>query len=401
MNPSAQAPSREPGNSPHLRLGLSCGDPASCDTLLGERPHLISIDAVTIPREALQRMKAAVAAVERVVSLPAYRDRTLRHAAGIARFDPGILGVFIGYDFHLQDGQPQLIEINTNAGGGMINAVLAQPAEAPLDDLQPYEDRYLAMFRAEWRRQRGDRPLHSIAIVDDQPAGQYLYPEFLLFRAVFRRHGLDARIVDAADLSYREGRLRDGNHPIDLVYNRLTDFMLDEPRHAALRAACLDGAVVLTPNPRAHALYANKRNLTLLSHPHLLHELGVAAEDVATLAAGVPATVEVTPELGDMLWNGRRELFFKPAAGFGSKAVYRGDKLTRRVWQEILAGDYVAQKFIPPGRRANRHGEDLKEDFRLYVYAGETQLIAARLYRGQTTNFRTPTGGFAPVRVTD
>jgi hypothetical protein len=42
---------------------------------------------------------------------------------------------------------------------------------------------------------------------------------------------------------------------------------------------------------------------------------------------------------------------------------------------------------------------DLKLDVRAYVYAGNIQLIAARLYSGQTTNFRTLGGGFAPVFV--
>ena len=39
----------------------------------------------------------------------------------------------------------------------------------------------------------------------------------------------------------------------------------------------------------------------------------------------------------------------------------------------------------------------LKVDLRCYVYAGEIQFLAARLYRGQTANLRTPGGGFAPV----
>ena len=39
----------------------------------------------------------------------------------------------------------------------------------------------------------------------------------------------------------------------------------------------------------------------------------------------------------------------------------------------------------------------LKADVRNYAYAGEVRLVAARLYQGQTTNFRTPGGGFAPV----
>ena len=40
-----------------------------------------------------------------------------------------------------------------------------------------------------------------------------------------------------------------------------------------------------------------------------------------------------------------------------------------------------------------------KMDVRLYTYNGDTLLPAARLYQGQTTNFRTPGGGFAPVLV--
>ena len=39
----------------------------------------------------------------------------------------------------------------------------------------------------------------------------------------------------------------------------------------------------------------------------------------------------------------------------------------------------------------------LKFDLRCYAYDGRVQFTAARLYQGQTTNFRTPGGGFAPV----
>ena len=39
----------------------------------------------------------------------------------------------------------------------------------------------------------------------------------------------------------------------------------------------------------------------------------------------------------------------------------------------------------------------LKADIRNYAYGGVVKLVAARLYQGQTTNFRTPGGGFAPV----
>ena len=38
-----------------------------------------------------------------------------------------------------------------------------------------------------------------------------------------------------------------------------------------------------------------------------------------------------------------------------------------------------------------------KADIRLFTYDGHVLLAVARLYQGQTTNFRTPGGGFAPV----
>jgi hypothetical protein len=189
---------------------------------------------------------------------------------------------------------------------------------------------------------------------------------------------------------------------VDLVYNRLTDFYLEAPAHLALRGAYEAGAVVLTPHPRAHALYADKRNLITLSDDSTLAALGVPTEARAILVAGVPRTESVTPERAEALWAERRKLFFKPAAGYGSKAAYRGDKLTRRVWQEILQSNYVAQALVKPSERrleVDQSETDLKLDVRAYAYNGTIQLVAARLYEGQTTNFRTPGGGFAPVFV--
>ncbi|MFM8339645.1 MAG: hypothetical protein ACKN9C_06615, partial [Fluviibacter sp.] len=86
--------------------------------------------------------------------------------------------------------------------------------------------------------------------------------------------------------------------------------------------------------------------------------------------------------------------FFKPQAGFGSRAAYRGDKLTKRVFEDIIQGGYVAQTFAPPPEVVIHGGSvaettTLKYDLRVYAYDGQIQLLAARLYQGQTTNFRT------------
>ena len=240
-----------------------------------------------------------------------------------------------------------------------------------------------------------------IAIVDDRPEEQYLYPEFLLAQRFFMKHGMEAVVADAGQLRYEGGALLAEGQPVDLVYNRLVDFALDRPEHAALRAAYLDDAVVVTPNPRVHALYADKRNLILLSDQAALQSWGLAPEMIADLA-GVPRTVLVTSQNAQQLWERRKTLFFKPAGGHGGKAVYRGDKVTKGVWADIIRGGYVAQEFAAPSERMIKldgSHQARKTDVRLYVYDGQILLTAARLYQGQTTNFRTPGGGFAPVFV--
>jgi hypothetical protein len=379
-------------------------------SLLESHPHLYSSLPVFVAPEQVRCMAAIIDAVESVVALPAYRERVLAWAPESARHDPGPLGVFLGYDFHVGADGSRLIEINTNAGGALLNLLLARAQRACCvevralaggpRDLHALENELMEMFREEWRRQRGAAPLRSVAVVDEQPAGQYLYPEFLLFQRLFERHGVEAVIADVGDLEARDGALRAAGRRVDLVYNRLTDFGLDRPESAVLRRAWMERLAVVTPHPRAHALYADKRNLSLLGDDALLAAWGVPPQARALLAAGVPRTVVVDPGHAAELWARRRRLFFKPAGGFGSRGSYRGEKLTKKVFEEILRGDYVAQEYAPPGERLRPDAHapvTLKVDLRNYVYAGKVQLVAARLYQGQTTNFRTPGGGFAPL----
>ena len=384
--------------------------------LAESHPHLFSRSAVFLDAGVMDQITDAVATLERVIALPGWQQQALDRAPPIARLDHGPAGVFMGYDFHLADGGPRLIEINSNAGGALLNAALARAHRAccesfqqvfdPRDRLRHLDEAFVAMFRAEWQAQRGDAPLRNILIVDDAPEAQYLAPEFQMARALFAAHGLTAVVADPRELQWRDGALwhpaLPAGTPGDLVYNRLTDFYLQDSGHEALQQAYLAGAAVVTPHPRTHALYADKRNLVTLSDAALLERWGVNEADRALLRRVVPATQRVTADHAEALWAQRRGLFFKPAAGFGARAAYRGDKLTRRVWSEILAGDYVAQATVPPSERlVSVEGQTtrLKLDLRAYTYRGQVQLLAARTWAGQTTNFRTEGGGFSPVVV--
>ena len=404
-----------------------------------QQPQFFSSADITIAAGQMQAMADIINAIESVIAMPAYQAHALAQSPEIARLPVKSRSVFMGYDFHLTESGPKLIEINTNAGGGLLNAyLLASHGHAEMG--ARIRDEFVAMFREEWYLERGDAPLRRIAIVDENPAEQFLAPEFELFKELFEQHGIAAVVADPGEFESDGQQLLHAGQPVDLIYNRLTDFALDATVNRKIRAIFESGGVVITPHPRAHALYADKRNLMQLSDETALQALGVDEPTRQTLLAGIPKTVAVTPELGEQFWAERKRWFFKPPAGFGGRAAYRGDKLTKRVFEEILHGGYIAQEIAPPSEYAvnlpplqgeGRGGDGsnspatthpppslplvpgdtgpvghkeggvttMKADIRCYVYAGHIQFVAARLYQGQTTNFRTLGGGFAPVFV--
>lgn len=273
------------------------GDPDLWASLGKARPNLFSDAPVFLSEGDIAEMLGVVRAVEAATALPGYRDAALAWAPQIARHDFGPLGVFMGYDFHLAADRPKLIEVNTNAGGAFLNALLAKAQRACCAEIAAavgkpgdgeFDPAVFSMFQNEWTLQRKTGMPSRIAIVDDRPEDQYLYPEFLLARRFLRKHGIESVVADASQLRYRQGRLSIDGQAIDVVYNRLVDFPLDRPEHAALRAAYLDDAVVLTPNPRVHALFADKRNMTLLSDEAAPRSWGLSQEMLADLA-GCPA----------------------------------------------------------------------------------------------------------------
>ncbi|HDZ09644.1 hypothetical protein LCGC14_0006740 [marine sediment metagenome] len=383
--------------------------------LPNERDQILSITAwqqffsntaVFVPDHEMGLMQSIVHAIEAVVALPKYRSSALSWAPENAQVDPGPSGAFMGYDFHLGADGPRLIEVNTNAGGAFLNAVMRHVqiqccgASTRMSGAESFDSAVVAQFDSEWRAQRGSGRPKTIAIVDEQPAEQHLYPEFRLAQQLLRNNGFDALILSPSDLRYEGGALYSGDKQIDMVYNRLVDFGLQAPEQAALRSAWLDGSAVITPNPFVHALRADKRNLALLSDRDTLLDWGLSREHSEFLQHGVPRTVQVNATNADELWQQRKQLFFKPVAGHGSKGVYRGSKLTKGTFARILDSDYIAQAYVPPSERVvlvDGEQQMLKVDVRLYTYKGAVLLAAARLYQGQTTNFRTPGGGFAPL----
>ncbi len=368
-----------------------------CRSITERHAHLFAAVPVVITPEQLIQMQAVIAAVEEVVKLPGWSEQLFSpHSAK---------SVFCGYDFHLNASGAHLIEINTNAGGAFLNALLLQsqpdiywPGTATA--IAGLQQSLVDMFRDEWRLEHGDAPLRCIAIVDEKPAEQYLYPEFVLAQQLFVQAGICAVIADPDELSVRSDGIYQQDQKIDLIYNRLTDFSLES--YPALLKSFQDKQIVLTPNPLAYTRYADKRNLARLTDAAFLRSLNLEEGKINELQNGIPQTRMVNAEDAEQWWVDRKQWFFKPVTGYGAKGAYRGDKITKRVFDELISGGYIAQRLAAPGEcpaMVNGAAVMLKYDVRCYVYDGRIQLVAARLYQGQTTNFRTPGGGFAIVRV--
>lgn len=361
--------------------------------LITERcPHLFSPVKVFIEQQQYQKMADVIAAIHRVTHSPAWQQHTNYQKQTPAE------GVFFGYDFHLSEHAVQLIEINTNAGGGWLNALL-QHSQNPQQNIRQI---FLEMFLNEWHLVKPDQILKTILITDKSPEQQYLYPELLLAQQSFQQAGYQCLIADPNQLQLQDNGLFLGEHKIDLVYNRLTDFYLDH--YPALKQAYLRQQIVLTPHPQNYQQFADKRNLAWLTDQTLLQNWQINPEDINCLQTGIPHSqlieANLSSEIGEQLWEKRKQYFFKPWQGYGSKGAYAGNKLTKRVFAEILQGNYLAQQLAPPAQRAIHTADNLfKYDIRCYTYKGEIQLIAARLYQGQTTNFRTQDGGFACVEI--
>lgn len=358
---------------------------------------------VVLPRADLRVMIRMVRALYRLSRQPLYQALVEPELPPVARFDPGYDSVMMGYDFHLTPAGPRLIEVNTNAGGGLL-AWWAQHPPASVADLGlpgRLQRGLRRSFAVELRNQGGQSrvfPRLSV-ILDEKPAAQFLYPEMQAFAQLFEAWGGRAAVVDPDQLQAGpDGVWLEGKR-VELVYNRHCDFYLETPQLAGLRDAYLAGSVCLTPNPRGYGLLGDKRRMILWSDAAVLEQLGLPRRQQQLLLAGVPESRLLSDLDPQVIWRERDDWVFKPVDRFGSRGVFLGRKISKTRFQELPAETTLVQRLAPPSLTPVAGGEAMKTDYRLYVYRNRILGVAARIYQGQVTNLRTPGGGFAPIQL--
>ncbi len=192
-----------------LDAELSDADPIVVET----HPHLFAESRCSWREQHAREMQRVISAVECGRS-PAGLSRAgagtrARHCAALRRANRG---VFFGFDFHIAADGPKLIEINTNAGGALLNIEMQRAQQACCDagrrisfawSRRPshVRRRIVDMFMHEWRLARGASRSERSPSSTTRRGEQYLFPEFLLFKTLFEAHGIRALIVDARELT--------------------------------------------------------------------------------------------------------------------------------------------------------------------------------------------------------
>jgi hypothetical protein len=363
----------------------------------------LSLAIVELPAAALRRMLKLVRLLERLSRHPEYRSQVYKEVPEIARFDPGHDAVMMCYDFHLAGDIPRLIEVNTNAGGGLLACLAHDPSLpiAPESLKMRLRARLLKTFADEIHQFSGggkSKP-ERIVIVDEDPTQQYLYPEMSVFAELFKAWGVAAHIVEPQQLDASTDGVWLEGQPVDMIYNRHCDFFLESTSMVGLRAAYLARKVCLSPNPHMYGLLADKRRLVLWSDTVKRADFSLSAAEQQLLNKTLPACSLLADLDLQQVWSARKERVFKPVDSFGSRGVLIGEKISRKRFDELPAATTLVQELVPPSYTAVPGTDPMKTDLRLYAYRDRVFGVTARLYRGQVTNLRTPGGGFARVKV--
>jgi hypothetical protein len=297
--------------------------------------------------------------------------------------------LLMGYDFHLTPDGPKLIEINNNAGGLYIGDQrwLPQPDMA---DVLPgtLEERLLSMFHSGWS---------AIAIMDEQVRDQYMYPEMCAYADLLRHDGRKVWVCSPEDVGLTEAGLFIDGQRLDAIYNRHTDFYLEDRPLQHIRMAYERGQVAINPHPRSYALIGDKSRMVDWWRPGLL-EGCVDAQELAEIRAVTPVTRQLAEMDLQQAWAERKQWVFKPAARHGGKGVVLGKAMSRKRFNSLEVDETIAQQLIPASV-VEVEGNEMKLDIRLYMHGESLIALAGRVWRGQVTNFREPGSGWVSLVV--
>ncbi len=342
---------------------------------------------VCISQTDFETMLSFSRTIETLQNQPQYLKALALKLPETANIKPEQPSILMGYDFHLTDTGPKLIEINNNAGGlwERDDGWIPQAEHAEMQGDLP--SRLLQMFDASWQ---------SIAIMDEDIQQQYMLPEMQAYAALLQKDGRKVSLVSPEDLRLESDGLHVQGSKVNMIYNRHTDFYLEsEPMHH-IRQALMNKQVALNPYPRSYALIGDKNRMVDWWRDGFLSFL--PQDKQGLIHAVVPETHLLSEYDRDQAWAERKQWVFKPAARHGGKGVLLGKGMSRKRFDALDANTTVMQQLVPASR-IEIDEKSFKFDIRLYMYGQQLIAMAGRAWSGQITNFREEGSGWTPIQV--
>ncbi|MCB0412616.1 MAG: hypothetical protein KDD22_08830 [Bdellovibrionales bacterium] len=359
--------------------------------------YLLSEIEVEVSKAQLEIIEHFIQCIFRVSRQAEYRHSLAKIDDPICQFFPPNDSVLMAYDFHIaNDGTPKLIEVNTNASGFLVADTLYKTLQR-----DPYFREPLKALAQSFQTEAGASTSLESVIIDENLLQQKMLFEFYMYKSFLESLGWRCKISDFRELSSKADGLYIGETKLDFIYNRLTDFYLQKKESHPLRRAYITNQARLSPQPREYYLLADKQRMVDWSMDGFWGDAGATKEEIDLFDRILLKSynTESFKDL-DQLWTLRKKMFFKPLRMYGGKSVFKGANISRKRFLEMLdAGPCLAQELCSPALVQDKGGTTWKYDLRFYVYRDQVQLGVARLYQGQLTNFKTPGGGYATLRV--
>lgn len=304
--------------------------------------------------------------------------------------------LLLSFDVHPTPDGPVLIEVNTNAGGilaalGNLRQVNSQCAELEQEYLN---HRLLQLLKTDLLGATTSKTEKTL-IVDDHLQQQPLLEEMQGLARLMVTSGAEVDVADCSELQYRDGKLWHQNQLVHRLYWRSTDFDLSSPEHTAIQQAYHAKAIHIAPSPEAWHGIANKSNFIRWSKDPTL-----AVDEVSGQRFNIAETLAMHRRQSLDWYRDRRAWVFKPRAGYASRGVYLGRKISWAKLESLPAEDYLAQTYAPHPTMI-RDGQKWKYDLRFFVDRGNIIGAAARVFQGQVMGMGQPGSGFAPLRIGD
>ena len=223
--------------------------------------------------------------------------------------------------------------------------------------------------------QWGGRGRPNIAILDWREVPTY--SEFVLFNDYFAGQGLECRIVDPREVTYRDGKLCAGDYRIDLIYKRvlITELVercgIDGPvvRAVQERAVCM-------VNPFRCKILHRKTSLAVLSDDQNAHMF--SANELKAIDAFIPwtrllserhTTFQRRPvDLVPFVQAHQQEMVLKPSDEYGGKGIVLGWTVSAAEWEHAIR-DYLLSPTVVQ-QRVTLPSEPYPDyvDGRIHVY---------------------------------